>query len=114
MEIGEVMRRWQAGASQRRIAAGTGLWRVTVRRYIEAAVGVGLDRDGPAPSEEQMTRLAALGIAGPRTVETPTEMVLACQIWEKDKGAASPMNLRMRPCSPSSSAWCTGAPCGPA
>ncbi len=77
VEIAEVVRRWQAGASQRRIAAGTGLSRVTVRRYIEAAVGVGLDRDGPAPSEEQMTRLAVLGIAGPRKVETPTEDVLA-------------------------------------
>ena len=90
MEIGEVIRRWQAEASQRRIAAGTGLSRVTVRRYMEAAVGVGLDRDGPAPSEEQMTRLAALGIAGPRTVETPTEMVLACHICGKDKGRPLP------------------------
>ena len=32
VEIGEVMRRWQAGASQRLIAAGTGLSRVMVRR----------------------------------------------------------------------------------
>lgn len=77
VEIAEVVRRWQAGASQRRIAAGTGLSRVTVRRYIEAAEGVGLGRDGPAPSEEQMTRLSALGIAGPRKVESPTEDVLA-------------------------------------
>ena len=35
--------------------------------------GGGLARDGPAPSEEQLTRLAGLSIAGPRKVETPDE-----------------------------------------
>ena len=37
VEIREIIRRRQAGLSQRRIAGGTGLSRVTVRRYIEAA-----------------------------------------------------------------------------
>ena len=37
----------------------------------------GLARDGPAPSEDQLARLAGLSIAGPRKVEIPTEEVLA-------------------------------------
>ena len=49
VEIKEIIRRWQAGLSQRRIAAGTGLSRVTVRRYIEAA---GLRPGGPEPGEQ--------------------------------------------------------------
>ena len=77
VEIQEVVRRWQAGVSQRRIAAGTGLSRVTIRRYIEAAVGVGVDRDGPALSDEQLARLSAQGIAGPRKTETPSDALLS-------------------------------------
>ena len=68
VEIAEVVRRWQSGMSQRQIATGTGLSRATVRRYIDAAVEAGLARDGPAPSEEQLTRLAGLSLAGPRKV----------------------------------------------
>ena len=75
-EIAEVVRRWQAGASRRHIGAGTGLSRPTVRRYIEAAMGVGLCRDGPAPGEEQLTRLAAMGIAGPNSPDSPVEVAL--------------------------------------
>ena len=33
MEIGEVIRRWQAGQSRRQIAASTGLSRDTVAKY---------------------------------------------------------------------------------
>ena len=33
VEIQEVIRRWQAGNSQRQIAEGTGLSRATVRKY---------------------------------------------------------------------------------
>ena len=77
VEIAEVVRRWQSGISQRRISTGTGLSRATVRRYIEAVVEAGLARDGPAPSEDQLARLAGLSLAGPRKVEIPTEEVLA-------------------------------------
>ena len=37
MEIGEVIRRWQAGHSRRQIAASTGLSRDTVAKYLAAA-----------------------------------------------------------------------------
>ena len=66
VEIAEVVRRWQSGISQRGISTGTGLSRATVRRYIEAVVEAGLARDGPAPSEDQLARLAGLSLAGPR------------------------------------------------
>ena len=47
VEVQEVVRRWQAGSSQRQIAEGTGLSRATVRKYVSAATVVGVLRDGP-------------------------------------------------------------------
>ena len=85
VEIAEVVRRWQSGESQRQIASGTGLSRKTVRRYIRAGVEAGLTRDGPVPSEDQLTRLVGLTLCSPRKVETPTEEVLvpwADQVYE--------------------------------
>ena len=77
MEIAEVVRRWQSGESQRQIASGTGLSRKTVRRYIRAGVEAGLTRDGPVPSEDQLTRLVGLTLCSPRKIETPTDEKLA-------------------------------------
>ncbi len=79
MEIREVIRRWQAGNSQRQIAAGTGLSRDTVRKYLAAAQQEGIARDGPVPTEDQLSRLATISQVGPRQPETPTEDVL--QPW---------------------------------
>ena len=42
MEVAEVVRRWQAGNSQRNIASGTGLSRDTVRKYLAAAKEAGV------------------------------------------------------------------------
>ena len=77
VEIQEVIRRWQAGGSQRQIADGTGLSRATVRKYLSAAIGEGIAQNGPAPREEQLSRLAGISRAGPRQVETPVEDGLA-------------------------------------
>ena len=77
MEIREVIRRWQAGLSQRRIASGTGLSRVTVRRYIAAAEAAGLRPGGPEPSEQQLAQLATLSRTGPRRAEVPSEQLLS-------------------------------------
>ena len=85
VEIAEVVRRWQSGNSQRQIATGTGLSRATVRRYIAAALGAGLTRDGPAASEDQLSRLSGLNVSSPRKVEAPTEEILApwaAQVYE--------------------------------
>ena len=48
MEIKEIIRRWQAGESPRQIAAGTGLSRNTVRKYLAAARLQGITQGGPA------------------------------------------------------------------
>ena len=77
VEIQEVIRRWQAGGSQRQIAEGTGLSGATVCKYLAAATVVGVLRDGPAPDEEQLSQLAGISRAGPRQVETPVEDSLA-------------------------------------
>jgi transposase len=45
-EIREVLRAWLAGAGLRTVAAQAGVDRKTARRYVEAAVAVGLARDG--------------------------------------------------------------------
>jgi DNA-binding transcriptional regulator LsrR (DeoR family) len=50
MHIQEVIRRWQAQESQRSIARGLGIARVTVRRYIAHAKKLGLVQSGPPPS----------------------------------------------------------------
>ena len=73
VEIREVIRRWQTGGSQRQIAEGTGLSGATVRKYLAAAAALGVERDGSAPDEEQLSRLAGISRAGPRRVETPVE-----------------------------------------
>ena len=68
MEIGELIRRWQDGQSRRRIAASTGLSRNTVAKYLATAETEGIAQDGPAPSNEQLSRLAACGQVGRRPV----------------------------------------------
>ena len=77
VEISEVIRRWRAGHSQRHIASGTGLSRDTVAKYIAAAEGLDVSREGPKPSDDQLSLLAVIGQPGPRQVETPSEGVLA-------------------------------------
>ncbi len=64
VDIAEVIRRWQVGNSQRHIAAGTGLSRDTVRKYLSAAQEAGVDRDGPGPTEEQLSLLAPVSRGG--------------------------------------------------
>ena len=76
VEIQEVIRRWQAGNSQRSIATGTGLSRETVRRYLAAARGAGLAQEGPGPTEDQLSVLASVSRSGPREPESPSEELL--------------------------------------
>ena len=47
-EIREVLRAWLSGTGLRRVAEQAGVDRKTARRYVEAAVGAGLARDGGA------------------------------------------------------------------
>ena len=73
VEIQEVIRPWQAGGSQRQIGEGTGLSRVTVRKYLIAAMAAGLTKDGPAPDEVQISRLAGTAGLGRGGWRTPVE-----------------------------------------
>lgn len=57
MELQEVVRRWQAGESQRAIARALGLARMTVEKYVRAAVAAGLCVHGPPPSEALLVTL---------------------------------------------------------
>jgi transposase len=52
VQVKELLRRWLAGAGERPIARGVGLDRKTVRRYIAAALELGMDRSS---AEEQLT-----------------------------------------------------------
>ena len=76
VDIVEVIRRWQKGNSQRHIASGTGLSRDTVRKYLAAAEEVGVSRERPDLSEEQLSRLVALSRSGPRKKVPPAEDLL--------------------------------------
>ncbi len=73
VDVTEVIRRWQMGNSQRQTASGTGLSRDTVRKYLAAAQELGVSQEGPAPSEEQLSKLAALSWTGPQKKATPAE-----------------------------------------
>ena len=78
VDVMEVIRRWQEGNSQRHIAAGTGLSRDTIRKYLAAAVEAGVQREGPHPTEEQLSQLVALSRSGPRQTVAPAEDLLEC------------------------------------
>ena len=51
VQVLEVIRRWQAGESQRAIARATGLARNTVGKYLRMAVAVGISPGQPPPEE---------------------------------------------------------------
>ena len=76
LDVMEVIRRWQQGNSQRHIAAGTGLSRDTIRKYLAAAVESGVQREGPNPTAEQLSRLVVLSRTGPRQTVAPAEELL--------------------------------------
>ena len=76
VDVMEVIRRWQQGDSQRHISLGTGLSRDTVRKYLAAAIEAGVQREGPEPTEEQLSRLVALSRSGPRQTVAPAEELL--------------------------------------
>ena len=67
----ELIRLWQKGLSQRRIARISGRARDTVRRYVNVAGELGLEPGGPDPTDEQLAKLAALNLSTPATVITP-------------------------------------------
>ena len=73
MEINQIIRRWQAKEGPPQIAAGTGLSRNTVRKYLAAARLQGITQGGPATTGDQLSRLATISQVGPRQVATPRQ-----------------------------------------
>ena len=85
MEIAEVIHRWQAGVGQQQISLGTGLSRNTVRKYVAATKAMGIDKGGPPPGEDQLSRLAVVSPSGSRQVQTSRQDMLepwADQIYQ--------------------------------
>ena len=78
VDVREIIRRWQDGQSQRKIARETAHSRNTVSGYVAAARDKGLTRDGPEPTEGQLAELAARNLPGPRDdPDTPAADLLA-------------------------------------
>jgi transposase len=60
VELQEVIRRWQAGESGRKIAKATGFARNTVEKYLRAAESLGLSPSGQPPTENELSQLMRL------------------------------------------------------
>lgn len=75
VDIGEILRRWQWGESQRQIAVTTGVSRNTVAKYIELASATGIGRDQPATEGELASLRARSQLPGRRP--GPNEAVLS-------------------------------------
>ena len=93
MEIAEVVRRWQAGNSQRNIASGTGLSRDTVRKYLAAAKEAGVVQEGPAPTEDQLSRLAASAVPARGSLRRPASNCWALGRTKSTGGSTSRLQL---------------------
>lgn len=61
VDVIELVRRWQAGERQRRIAQDVGMARATVQKYLRKAEELGLSSTGPPPNDEQVRQLVRLG-----------------------------------------------------
>lgn len=57
VQVREIIRRWQAGDSNKAIGRASGVSARTVGRYLEAATAAGLKWDGEPPSEEVFAQL---------------------------------------------------------
>jgi transposase len=93
MDMVELVRRWQAGESERAIARQTRTARATVNKYLAAARALGIARGSSPPTEEQLGALGALGqVAGvtrPRTAPErqrldPHQAQIACWLRDDD------------------------------
>lgn len=77
VDLKEIIRRWRDGHSQREIARKTGYARDTVGRYLVAVREMGLERDGPEPTEGQLAIPARRNLPEPREGPTPAADLLA-------------------------------------
>lgn len=78
IDVKEVLRRWQAGQGVRQIAREAGTDRKTVRRYIDAAEGAGLERAsnlGDGDIHEVLQRVQSRPLPTPSMVRKTLETV---------------------------------------
>src|ERR1700687_5822455 len=66
IEVRELLRAWLLGVGLRRVAAQAGGDRKTARRYVDAAVAAGLDRDGGGAQLCEECIRGGEGARGPR------------------------------------------------
>ena len=76
MQMVDILRRWQAGESARAVARGMGLARDTVGKYLHEAQRLGLARQGPPPTNEQLLVLGRLGRTAPAARAAPRGALL--------------------------------------
>lgn len=89
VEITEIIRQWRAHRGIHHISRSTGMSRNTIRKYILSAKNCGMVRDGPPPTEEQLTMLVQLNRSGPREPVIPSDQLLEpwaerIEKWIKD------------------------------
>jgi transposase len=101
IEIREVLRRFCRGESLRAIARGTGSDRKTVAKYVEVAVGAGLSRGDPEPTDEHVAAVTAAihaeavgrPAAVPERLAQHREQIAA---WLKDELRLTKIHRRLR------------------
>ena len=76
MQVVEILRRWQAGASGRTIAQAMGLARNTVGKYLREAERLGISQEGSAPTNEQIIALTRLSQTAPPARIVPRSVLL--------------------------------------
>lgn len=76
VEVEEIIRQWQAGRGIKAISRSTGISRNTIRKYLLIAQNVGLYRNGPTPSDYQLSVLLQLNQSGPEEAVSPTDTIL--------------------------------------
>lgn len=76
MQVVEMLRRWQAGESERAIAKATGIARNTVGKYLDEAKRLGILRNGAPPSDKQILALSRLGQTTPKKRAAPRAALL--------------------------------------
>ena len=70
-EIREVLRLWVRGEGQRSVARHSAVDRKTVRRYVEAAVACGVERDGGEGERATIVRYPVV-LTSPRLDALPS------------------------------------------
>lgn len=98
IEIGEVVRRWQMGESQRAIAQALGLSRDTVAKYLRQAAAAGVQQDAPPADPDLFRALANTNRPGPAPVASAartTALVLRLALHDQPGACTAGWNMTL-------------------